>query len=114
MMTITQRTVPGAIILDLSGRFEFTVRKTFTAALEKAQEHPERHIVLNFQGVPFVDSAALGLLALAHQTLKLNNGRLSIAAPQEYVRKILDLANFPKFIPVYNSVDEAVMQHAMA
>ncbi len=113
-MTITQRSVSDTTVLDISGRFEFTARKAFASALEKAQERAGGHIILNFQAVPFLDSAALSLLALAHQNMKLKNGRLSIANPQTYVHKVLELANFQKFIPIYQSVDEAASSPAMA
>ncbi len=59
--------------------------------------------------VPFVDSAALGMLALAHETLKLVNRQLILVAPQEYVLRVLELANFHKMMPIGASEHEAGM-----
>ncbi len=106
-MNISQQTNGDATVLDISGRFEFSSRKLFMGALQKAQEGSPRHIILNFEGVPFLDSAALGLLALAQQTLKVQNIQLSLMKPQDYVQKVLELANFQKFIPVVSSITEA-------
>ena len=50
--------------------------------------------------VPFVDSAALGMLALAHKNLKLANRQLILVAPQEYVLRVLELANIHKMMPI--------------
>ncbi|MEE8613270.1 MAG: hypothetical protein V3S85_03945 [Nitrospirales bacterium] len=44
-MTITQRSVSGTTVLDISGRFEFTARKAFPSAIEKAQEKAGCHII---------------------------------------------------------------------
>lgn len=106
-MNITQQLKEGATVLDVSGRFEFSSRKLFMTALQKAQEGSPTHIILNLEGVPFLDSAALGLLALAQQNLKAQTIQLSVLNPQAYVRKVLELANVQKFIPIVSSIAEA-------
>ena len=106
-MNITQQLKDGVTVLDLSGRFEFSARKLFLGALQNAQEGSPHHIILNLEGVPFLDSAALGLLALAQQNLKAKNIPLSLMNPQDYVKKVLELANFPKFIPIVSTIAEA-------
>jgi len=114
MLTVTQESQEGAIILNVSGRFDFAGRKVFTEALNKAQEGGVTHVILNFQNVPFVDSSVLGLLALAHQTLKLKSARVSIANPQDYVKKVFELANLESFIPLFSSIQEAARSRVMA
>ena len=114
MLTVTQESQGSAVVLNISGRFEFSGRKVFTDALKKAQEGSLTHVILNFQHVPFIDSAALGLLALAHQNLKLKNVRISIVNPQDYVKKVFELANFPKFIPIFPNIQEATRSPVMA
>lgn len=114
MLTITEEVQEGAIVLNISGRMEFSERKTFINSLNKVQEKPFTHLILNLQNVPFVDSAALGLLALTQQNLKLKNTRVSIANPQDYVKKVLDLANFSKFMPLFPSVQEAARSSVLA
>jgi len=114
MFTVTQETLDDIAILHMSGRFEFSGRKMFTTALKTVQEKPVSHVILNFQHVSFIDSAALGLLALAYQNLKLTNTRLSIANSQEYVKSVLDQANFQKFIPLFSSIEEATREAALA
>lgn len=108
MLTVTQEDQDGAIVMNISGRFDFAGRKVFTESLKKTQEGSVSHVILNFQNVPFIDSAALGLLALAQQNLKLKNARISIAGPQDYVKKVFDLANIQKFIPMFTSIQEAI------
>jgi len=112
MFTVTQEMLDEISILHMSGRFEFSGRKIFTDAVKEVQVHSVNHVILNFQHVSFLDSAALGLLALVYQNLKLTNIRLSIANPQEYVKSVLDQANFPKFIPLFSSIEEATRQQA--
>ena len=114
MLSVTQETQNGATVLNIFGRFEFKGRKVFTDSRRKVQEGPVTHVILNFQNVPYVDSAALGLLALAQQNLKLKNARVSIANPQDYVKRMFELANLQKIIPMYPSIQEAARSPVMA
>lgn len=108
MLTIAQETQGRATVLNISGRLEFSGRKVFMDALTKAQDGSLTHLILNLQQVPYIDSAALGLMALAQQNLKLKNVRVSIVNAQEYVKKVLDLANFSKIISMFPTVHDAV------
>ena len=107
-MQISEHKEEGAVILDLEGRFDFGARKVFKDAVERIQKEEECvHIILNMERVSFVDSSALGLLVIAHQNLKIKQSQLSLVNPQPYVRQVLDLANVPKMIQVYPTVQEA-------
>jgi len=75
--------------------------------MDRLQQAGCQHVILNLEKVSFVDSSALGLLVVAHQNLKLKEGRISLVNPQSYVRQILDLANVPRMIPVFSTVEEA-------
>jgi len=72
-----------------------------------------RRLVLDLEGVTFVDSSAIGLLLLTDQNFKFKNGNFSLVKPTGYVRQVLELANLPRVIPVYDSMDEAIAGPAM-
>ena len=99
-MNITQQTIEDKLILALSGKLDFQSRKSFQTAMAQAQATDHRQIILNLRQVPFIDSAGLGLLAMAYQDLKLANRQLILAAPQDNVVRILDLANIRKMMPI--------------
>ncbi len=107
-MQVTERQEQGATVVDLEGRFDFGSRREFKESMERLGEVGGQHIILNLEKVSFVDSSALGLLVVAHQNLKLKQGRISMVNPQTYVRQILELANVPKMIPVYPSLQDAL------
>jgi anti-anti-sigma factor len=111
-MKIAQHTFRDAIVLDLADEFTFSSRKEFSAALNKEKLAGCRHLLLNFKHVTFVDSAAIGLLALAAQQFKLENRILSLVSPQGTVKQVLELANIPKMIPVFPSEEAATNAQA--
>lgn len=106
-MELTEQQQGTATVLEINGRFDFSARRDFKEAMDRLQQAGCRHVILNLEKVSFVDSSALGLLVVAHQNLKLKEGRISLVNPQSYVRQILDLANVPRMIPVFSTIDEA-------
>ncbi len=106
-MELTEHQQGTATVLDINGRFDFGARREFKEAMDRLQQAGCRHVILNLEKVSFVDSSALGLLVVAHQNLKLKEGRISLVNPQSYVRQILDLANVPRMIPMFSTIEEA-------
>lgn len=105
-MQITERIQAGTTTLTLSRRFDFQARKPFQDAIRKAHAEPSGPVLLNLTHIPFVDSAALGLLALAHENLKRAHRPLILVAPQVYVQKVFELANFHQLMPIYSTEQE--------
>lgn len=107
-MRIIQRPYRMAMILDMADEFSYVTRKEFSSALETLKQAKCPHVILNFRQVTFVDSAALGLLALAAQQFKAEHRKLSLVSPQGTVKQILELGNIHKMIPTYPSEEAAV------
>jgi len=100
MIQITDRVEADRTILTLSGRFEFQARKPFQAAIENAKRSNPRQIILNFSEVPFINSAGLGLLMVAHTSLLEDNIHLSLEVMEGYVLQVFTLANIGQKIPI--------------
>ena len=112
-MEVKARLVLNATILDLIGELTYANRTTFKAAVERAKQGGCRHLVLNMERVRFLDSSALGMLALLAQSFKVSQGRVSLLKPQSYVREIMTLANIHKMMPLYESEEEALASHSV-
>lgn len=64
--------------------------------------------MLNFKRVTFIDSAAIGLLALASHQFKSANRKLSLVGVQGTVQQVLNLAHIEQLIPFFASEDMAI------
>lgn len=113
-MPVTTREYQGTFVLDLVGRFDLESRERVQGILDEVLESGTRHVILNLSGVPFIDSAALGLLVVNHKKFQEAGGRISLVSPQPEVRLLLDMAATPKLIPSYQTLDEAVSAPAAA
>jgi len=107
-MQISHRSYRNADVIDITGQFTFGTRKEFTAAMEKVKQTGKSHVILNVKGVVFVDSAAIGLLALAAQQFKSTNRNLSLVGAQGTVKQVLNLAHMEQMIPIFATEDAAI------
>ncbi len=107
-MRVVERKAQSGTVLDLHERFDFGARGTFKEAVEKVRQEACSHLIVNMQGVTFMDSSALGLLVVTYQNFKRVNSKVSLLNPQGYVRQVLDLANIPNMMTVYDSESDAL------
>ncbi len=108
-MNIVERQLDEALILDLSGRFEFQATPQFLAALERIEERSCPHLILNLERVSFLDSAALGAIHVAHQKLTAVGGTMSIVNPLPQVQKLMERANLTSIIPIHTLEEQALL-----
>ena len=105
-MTITQRLLRNQLVLTLTGRFDDHARKPVQRAVEQARAAQHRNLVIDLTSVPFMDSSALGFLALTHARLKKDHGQLTLVCPRGYVLGLLELANFHNLMPIVGTEQE--------
>lgn len=107
-MSITQRVWHDATVIQIDDAFTHRNRKDFSSAVSAFREAGGKHLIINLREVTFMDSAALGLLALASHQLTADERRLSLVDPQGTVKQILEMANINKMIAVFQTEEAAV------
>ena len=101
LMHVAERIHNETLVLMISGRVTFYSRKVFQALVKTARFSGAKHIIFNMQEVTFMDSAALGGLALAYLNLNEADVVMSVVEPKHPVKTLLEDANFPSLIPTY-------------
>jgi anti-anti-sigma factor len=107
-MLIERSLVQDAIVLRMEGRFEFGTRNEYKRLIGQIVQEGHRRLVLDLEGVTFLDSSGLGLLLLTDQNFRLKKGTFSLVNPTGYVRQVIELANLPRVISIFDSLDEAI------
>lgn len=78
----------------ISGSFTFRDHDTFFEVVAMIKSGDEKRIVLNMADCDFLDSAALGMLVIAHDEAIAKKVDLSIKGPQGKVKDVLFAARF--------------------
>ena len=91
----------GVATLTLRGRFDFSQYSTFkeeqTRMLDKDSV---KEIVLDFSGLEYLDSAALGILLVLLDRAKERNQPVTIRRAHGVVKEILDVAHFERMFVI--------------
>jgi anti-anti-sigma factor len=84
----------------IRGRLTFAQNGEFRRVVEALTE-VEGEVVLDLAEVEFIDSAGLGMLLVARDTVLRGNGRLALRHAGGQVGRMLDLAKFGDFFAIH-------------
>jgi anti-sigma B factor antagonist len=66
------------------------------------------HLIIDAQGVEFMDSSALNTLVRARQRTEAMGGSLHVVAPNHRVRRLLEISRLDRVLRRVDSVEQAV------
>jgi anti-sigma B factor antagonist len=108
-MNISAESYGHAVILILKGDLTEDVLGALNQAVEHQLAGPEVvDIVLNLEGVPFVDSAALEYMLDLQDRLAERFGQVKLVKVDENVATILEITRLNANFEVFQDVTEAV------
>ncbi|MBV8657482.1 MAG: STAS domain-containing protein, partial [Burkholderiales bacterium] len=85
----------GEATIVLTGDFTFESHRAFKTASQQALTLPEvRSLAIDFKGVDYMDSAALGMLLLLRE--RFGDRPIILAHARGTVRAVIDVANFDR------------------
>lgn len=107
-MDITQRLSGTAGVIGLSGRFDAHETQAVSAWLKEQVDADNVRLVVNLNGVNFIDSTALSVLVQGLKHCREKGGDLHLCELQQPVRVIFELTRLDKAFSIFATEDEAV------
>lgn len=100
---ISRRVVDGITILDLQGRVTLgdATGKVREAVRQALAEQP--NVILNLEGVAYMDSAGLGEMVGAFTSAKARGGQLKLLHPQKRLEDLLQLTRLCTVFETFDS-----------
>ncbi|MGA8765794.1 MAG: STAS domain-containing protein [Candidatus Acidiferrales bacterium] len=103
-MVASDGTREGQRILRLKGPLSLHTVFDFQSAVH-AESSP--NVIIDFSGVPFIDSAGLGALVGAHVSAQKARRKLSFASMNTQVVTLLEMTRIRSLFTIYPTVQEA-------
>src|ERR671922_1634767 len=104
---IDVRKVDSHAVVDVKGEIDvYTAPKLRENLIELVSEG-SYDVVVNLEGVDFLDSTGLGVLVGALKRVKAHDGSLALVCTQDKILKIFKLPGLTKVFPIHSSVEEA-------
>ena len=98
----------GIAVLTVCGELDLSAAPQLQERLLELADDGHRRIVVDLEGVEFIDSAGLGVLVRGFKRARLHDGDLALVCTRERILKLLEITSLTRVFGVHPSVDEAV------
>jgi anti-sigma B factor antagonist len=96
---------PGVVVMKVTG--PLTLRNMFELQNELATNKPPM-MVFDLSGVPYMDSAGIGVLINYYVAAEKHGRRMALAGANERVQALLILTKVQNLLRSFDNVEEAV------
>ncbi len=104
----TRQADNGVTVVAPTGRLDVAGAPALKDAISEAARDGSARIVIDMEGVSFVDSTGLGSVISALKQVRSREGELRLAAPNQQVRVVLELTTLDRVFPYYPTVEDAL------
>jgi anti-sigma B factor antagonist len=104
----TRQAENGVTVVAPTGRLDVAGAPALKDAIGEALKNGQPRVVIDMEGVSFVDSTGLGSVIAALKQIRSSQGDLRLAAPNQQVRVVLELTTLDRVFPYYSTVEEAL------
>jgi anti-sigma B factor antagonist len=101
------RNLGGHSVVDVKGEIDVYTAPKLREKLIELVSDGSYNVVVNLEGVDFLDSTGLGVLVGALKRVKAHDGMLSLVCTQDKILKIFKITGLTKVFPIHDSVEEA-------
>ena len=102
-MDIVERTVSDVTVLDLKGKMTLGEGdELLKDKINSLLNAGKKKLVLNLEGVPYIDSAGLGEIVRTFTTVSRQGGKLKLL---NLTKRITDLLSITKLLTVFETYD---------
>ena len=102
-MEIAERTVSDVTVLDLKGKMTLGEGdELLKDKINSLLSQGKKKLILNLEGVPYIDSAGLGEIVRTYTTVSRQGGSLKLL---NLTKRIEDLLSITKLLTVFETFD---------
>ncbi len=107
-MEISETRRDAVVIVGVKGRLDATNSNTFEERVLGLIQADEMRLVVDCAQLDYISSAGLRVLLVAAKRLNAKGGKVVVAALNDQIREIFDIAGFSSMFEVYATQDDAV------
>lgn len=99
----------ASVVVTIRGNLDIDSGTTLTTTLDQVLDRPAPRVVIDLSGIEFCDSTGLSALVIGHNRAEAAGGWVRLAAPGEFLGRLLDTVGLTRRIAVYPTVGDALM-----
>src|ERR687886_106953 len=108
------RQEPGGAVLDLHGEINGFAQETLDAAYAEAQKGDPEAILLNFEGVDYINSTGIALIVGLLSKARASKRKLLAYGLSEHYVEIFNITRLSDFVGVYPDEESALSETSVS
>jgi anti-sigma B factor antagonist len=104
---VATRAVGDRTVIDVDGEVDVFTAPKLREAIIGCIDGGNDRLIVNLEGVAFMDSTGLGVLVGGLKRVKERNGDLALAGAHGTVLRVLNVTGLNAVFPMHDSVDAA-------
>lgn len=107
-LSIHAVSVREVTVLALDGELDLVTAPLLRQHVVAEVAAGHHRLVLDLTGLTFIDSAGLGQVVAALKRARSHDGGLEVVVPEPRVRRVFELCDLDRVLPLHHTVDAAV------
>lgn len=95
------------VIYPQEQNLDSEISTEFREVIKSLVQEGNHRLIINLDGVDFIDSSGLGALVLGHKEVR-KRGELKIASPKPQIHEMMKLVRLDHVLNVYHTEEEAI------
>ena len=95
-------------IVEVQGEIDVYTSSWVKEAIADFIQRGNYHIIINLEGVRYIDSTGLGVLIGALKRVREKEGSISLICTNPQIKKIFNITGLVKIFQIYKSEEEAI------
>ena len=108
------RPEPGGVVLDLSGEINGFGQQALDAAYAEAEANDPETILLNFEGVDYINSTGIALIVGLLAKARASKRRLLAYGLSDHYVEIFDITRLSDFVSVFPDEESALSEASVS
>lgn len=107
-LTLATRDLDGRVVIEVAGEIDVYTAPKLRDRLSDLVAEGAHELIIDMEGVEFLDSTGLGVLVGGLKKVRSHNGSLALVCTQERLLKIFQITGLSKVFAIHDSVETAL------
>lgn len=104
-------TAQGRIVIEVSGEIDVYTAPRLRETLASLVEGGKYRLIIDMDGVEFLDSTGLGVLVGGLKRVRARDGGIDLVCTQSRILRIFRITGLSRVFSIFDSLDEALASH---
>jgi len=98
----------GVPVITLEGEIDLSTSTRFKEVVYEVIESGRKDIVIDLNGLEFMDSTGLGVVVAALKKTSMEGGSIKLICSKRNIRKVFTVTGLDKVFPIYDNLQRCL------